>query len=603
MYDYKDRLLQLQQNVRDKGIDYYYIPLSDYHNSEIPNERFNLIEYLTGFSGSNATLIVTPSQVYMWTDGRYFIQAEMELEGSDVILMKQGLKGVLSVEEFLDANMGSEDVLAFDGKVVNVDTYKKINNKLLRPNMNRRICDVNLVNRDSLDDVGYSDLWILADEYSGETVDSKISRIREDNNFQKTDAAIISNLCDIAWTLNLRGDDIDHVKVFYSYLIITNRDLILYANRYHLKDVEEYLEETGVEVRDYNDIYRDLSDSDFYRRYGIYKVLIDIKSLNTSLYTLLNERIKVLSADSIPSSLKCIKNDVEISNTTRAHIKDGVAVTKFMYFLSRRFLDDNDNDASGETEISLSDKLHELRAAQEGFIDESFATISAWAEHGAIVHYEATPKTDMDITGDNFYLVDSGGHYLEGTTDITRTFLIGKATPKMIRDYTLVLKSNINLAKARFLSGTTGKSLDALSRNVLWQEGIDFLHGTGHGVGHILSVHEGPNNISFRNIKDVAIKPGMITTDEPGIYLKGEYGIRLENELLCVEDEVNSYGTFYRFECLTLVPFQLECIDIDMLTEDEKEYLNNYHKKVYDNISPYLKDDERIWLKNITKSV
>lgn len=600
MYDYKDRLLQLQQAVRDKGIDYYYIPLSDYHNSEIPNERFNLIEYLTGFSGSNATLIVTPSQVYMWTDGRYFIQAEMELEGTDVILMKQGLKGVLSVEEFLDANMGPEDVLAFDGRIVNVDTYKKYNDRLLRPNMNRRICDADIVSRDSLDEVGYTDVWLLADEYSGETLTSKVNRIREDDSFKKVDGVIISNLCDIAWTLNLRGSDISHVMVFYSYLIITNRDVILYANKSHLKNVEEYLEKNGVEVRDYNDIYRDLSDIDFYRKLGIYKMLIDMKSLNTSVYTLLNEMVGVLSFDSIPSSLKCIKNDVEINNTIKAHVRDGVAVTKFMYYLSNTF---SGESSPNETEISLEKKLHEFRARQEGFIDESFDTISAWAEHGAIVHYETTSKTDAAITKDNFLLVDSGGHYLEGTTDVTRTFLIGKASPRMIKDYTLVLKSNINLAKARFIGGTTGKSLDMLARDVLWQEGIDFLHGTGHGVGHILSVHEGPNNISFRNIKDVAIKPGMITTDEPGIYLKGEYGIRLENELLCVEDEVNSYGTFYRFECLTLVPFQLECIDIDMLTEDEKEYLNNYHMKVYDNISPYLKDDERIWLKNITKSV
>lgn len=597
MYDYKDRLLQLQQAVRDKGIDYYYIPLSDYHNSEIPNERFNLIEYLTGFSGSNATLIVTPSQVYMWTDGRYFIQAEMELEGTDVILMKQGLKGVLSVEEFLDANMGPEDVLAFDGRIVNVDTYKKYNDRLLRPNMNRRICDADIVSRDSLDEVGYTDVWLLADEYSGETLTSKINRIREDNNFKKVDGVIISNLCDIAWTLNLRGSDISHVMVFYSYLIITNRDVILYANKSHLKNVEEYLEKNGVEVRDYNEIYSDLSDSDFYRKFGIYKMLIDMKSLNTSVYTLLNERVDVLSFDSIPSSLKCVKNDVEINNTIKAHVRDGVAVTKFMYYLSNTFSGER---SPNETEISLEKKLHEFRALQEGFIDESFDTISAWAEHGAIVHYEATSKTDAAITKDNFLLVDSGGHYLEGTTDITRTFLIGKASPKMIKDYTLVLKSNINLAKARFLSGTTGKSLDMLARDVLWQEGIDFLHGTGHGVGHILSVHEGPNNISFRNRKDIAIRPGMITTDEPGIYLESEFGIRLENELLCVEDVSNAYGTFYRFDCLTLVPFERECIDIEMLTDDELSYLNNYHRMVYEKISPYLTEEECKWLGKVT---
>ncbi len=603
MYDYKDRLLQLQKAVRDNGIDFYYIPLSDYHNSEIPNYRFNLIEYLTGFTGSNGTLIVTSDKAYMWTDGRYFIQAEIELEGSDVILMKQGLKGVPGVVEFLEANMGSEDVLAFDGKVVNVDTYKKYNDILLRHDMNRRICDVNLVNRDDLDDVGYSNVWLLSDEYSGESAVSKINRIREDEDYKKADGVIISNLCDIAWTLNLRGDDINHVKVFYSYLVITKRDVILYANKTRLKEVEEYLEDIGVEVRDYNDIYSDLLDSGFYRSRSIYKMLIDAKSLNTSLYTLLNEKIEVLSSDSIPSSLKCIKNETEINNTIKAHIKDGIAVTKFMYYLSCKYSDVDSGEDSYETEISLSDKLHELRTRQEGFLDESFDTISAWAEHGAIVHYEATLETDAAITRDSFYLVDSGGHYFEGTTDITRTFLIGRASPKMIKDYTLVLKSNISLARAKFLSGTTGKSLDMLARDVLWQEGIDFLHGTGHGVGHILSVHEGPNNISFRNNRDIAIRPGMITTDEPGLYLEGEYGIRLENELLCVEDEMISYGTFYRFECLTLVPFQLDCIDVGMLTDDEKEYLNNYHKKVYDDISPYLNDDERIWLKDMTRRV
>ena len=603
MYDYKDRLLELQQAIRDKGINYYYIPLSDYHNSEIPNERFNLIEYLTGFSGSNATLIVTPSQVYMWTDGRYFIQAKMELEGTDVILMKQGLKGVLSVEEFLDANMGPEDVLAFDGRFVNVDTYKKYNDRLLRPNLNRRICDADIVKKEGFEEIGYSDVWYLTHEYSGESAVSKINRIREDDNFKKADGVIISNLCDIAWTLNLRGDDIKHVKVFYSYLIITNRDVILYANKSHLKNVEEYLENNGIEVRDYNDVYGDLSDSDFYRRHEIYKMLIDMRSLNTSVYTILNEKIEVLSADSIPSSYKCIKNDVEINNTIKAHIRDGVAVTKFMYWLDNHFPKGESQDIISETEISLERKLHDYRAEQEGFLDESFDTISAWAEHGAIVHYEATSKTDAAITKDNFLLVDSGGHYLEGTTDITRTFLIGKASPKMVKDYTLVLKSNINLAKARFLSGTTGKSLDMLSRNVLWQENMDFLHGTGHGVGHILSVHEGPNNISYRNIRDVAIVPGMITTDEPGIYLENEYGIRLENELLCVEDTDNSYGNFYRFECLTLVPFERKCIDKEMLTDDELSYLNDYHKLVYEKISPYLNKDEKAWLIEATKEV
>jgi Xaa-Pro aminopeptidase len=293
---------------------------------------------------------------------------------------------------------------------------------------------------------------------------------------------------------------------------------------------------------------------------------------------------------------------VEINNTRNAHIKDGVAVTKFMYYLYKTF-SKRDNNPSDETEISLANKLHEFRLTQEGFLGESFDTISAWGEHGAIVHYEPTQKTDIAITEDNFLLVDSGGHYLEGTTDITRTFLIGKASSKMVRDYTLVLKSNINLARAKFIKGTSGKSLDMLARNVLWQEGLDFLHGTGHGVGHILSVHEGPNNISIRSPYDIHIVSKMITTDEPGLYFEGEYGIRLENELLCIEDESNEYGDFLKFECLTFVPFDINCIDVSMLNEEERRYLNGYHAFVYDKISPYLDEEETAWLKEVTSEI
>lgn len=597
MYEYRDRILQLKNILKERGIDYYIIPLSDYHNSEIPADYYNAIYYITGFSGSNATLLVTQTDAYLWTDGRYFIQAEEELKDSSVTLMKQGLRDVPTVVEFLDCNMADESVLAFDGRMINVATYKRYNDKLLSNNKNRHIYDVDLISdiwKDRIEE-SHSDIWILQDEYSGEATDSKIKRIRQDCNFDKADALLVSDLCDVAWILNLRGDDISHVKVFYSYLIIAKEDVILYVNTSSLDSkVKAYLEGFSITVREYEDIYNDLSDSNFYHSNNIYKMLIDESSTNTSVFSLLSEHIEVISARSIPDSLKCVKNDIEIKNTRNAHIKDGIAVTKFMYYLKKNF---------SHTEISLSDKLHELRAMQEGFIDESFDTISAWKEHGAIVHYEPTLETDAVITNDSFLLVDSGGHYYEGTTDITRTFLIGKASPKMIRDYTLVLKSNINLAKVRFIKGTSGKSLDMLARNVLWQEGLDFLHGTGHGVGHILSVHEGPNNISIRSPYNTPIDKGMITTDEPGLYLEGEYGIRLENELLCVEDYNNEYGDFLKFECLTLVPFELSCIDKSMLTEDEIEYLNDYHALVYDKISPYLSKEEVKWLEDATRAI
>ncbi len=605
MYEYKDRVLELQNIISEKGIDYYVIPLSDYHNSEIPSDYYNVIRYVTGFSGSNATLVVAREEAFLWTDGRYFIQAEQELEGSTVKLMKQGLKGVPTIVEFLDSNMKEEDVLAFDGRLINVSTYKRYSETLLSDTNNRHIYDVDIVGElwPDREETKCQGIWILEDKYAGEKVKTKVEKIRSNDNFKKADAVIISDLCDVAWTLNLRGNDIKNVNVFYSYLLITKEKIILYVDKNSLDDkVLNYLGYENILVREYNQIYEDLSDKLFYNSNNIYKILIDEESTNTSIYSLIVENVEVLSARSIVSSIKCIKNDVEISNTRNAHIKDGVAVTKFMYYLYKTF-SKRDNNSSDETEISLANKLHEFRLGQEGFLGESFDTISAWAEHGAIVHYEPTQKTDIAITEDSFLLVDSGGHYLEGTTDITRTFLIGKASSKMVRDYTLVLKSNISLAKAKFIKGTSGKSLDMLARNVLWQEGLDFLHGTGHGVGHILSVHEGPNNISIRSPYDIPIVSKMITTDEPGLYFEGEYGIRLENELLCIEDESNEYGDFLKFECLTLVPFDINCIDVSMLNEDERSYLNEYHAFVYDKISPYLDEEEAIWLKEVTREI
>lgn len=605
MYEYKDRVSIIQNIILEKGIDYYIIPLSDYHNSEMPSDYYNVIRYITGFSGSNATLVVARDEAFLWTDGRYFIQAEQELEGSGIKLMKQGLPGVPTIVEFLDQNMREEEVLAFDGRLINVATYKRYSDTLLSDANNRHIYDVDITGEiwPDREEPKCQDIWILEDKYSGENVRSKVDRIRNNDNFKKADAVIISDLCDVAWTLNLRGNDIKNVNVFYSYLLITKNKAILYVDNNSLDDkVLSYLERENIFVREYNQIYEDLSDKLFYNSNNIYKMLIDEDSTNTSIYSLIVENVEVLCARSIVSSIKCIKNDVEISNTRNAHIKDGVAVTKFMHYLYKTF-SKRDNNTLNETEISLVNKMHEFRLSQDGFLGESFDTISAWGEHGAIVHYEPTPKTDITITDNNFLLVDSGGHYLEGTTDITRTFLIGKASPKMIRDYTLVLKSNINLAKAKFMKGTSGKSLDMLSRSILWQEGLDFLHGTGHGVGHILSVHEGPNNISIRSPYDIPIVSGMITTDEPGLYFEGEYGIRLENELLCLEDESNEYGDFLKFECLTLVPFDINCIDVSMLNDDERRYLNEYHALVYDKISPYLDEEEAAWLKEVTREI
>lgn len=599
--------------MKRKGIDYYLIPLSDYHNSEYFSDYYNAIKYLSGFTGSNATLVVSLDSAYLWTDGRYFIQAEAELSGSGIILMKQGVKGVPKIEDFLDTNMGEEDTFCFDGRMVNVDIYERFNNTILKENPNRHMCDADIVSSIWINrgEPEAHELLILPEEYAGESVDMKIVRIRGDKNYKEADAVIVSDLCDIAWTLNMRGSDIEHMKVFYSYLIITNDDVIFYADKSRLTDHMPYLTKYDITVREYDDIYADLSSKGFYQSHGIYKILIDKSSLNTALYTILNSYTTVLSMRSIPSSLKCIKNDTEIKNIRNAHIKDAVAMCKFMYYLEKEVIETGDalQDGStdkfkeGHSEISLAEVLYKFRSEQEGFIEESFPIISAWAENGAIVHYEPTEKTNKTIGRNNFLLVDSGGHYMEGTTDITRTFLIGEASAKMKRDYTLVLKSNISLATAKFLGGTGGKSLDMLPRNVMWKAGYDYLHGTGHGVGYLLSVHEGPNSISIRSREDVPIRPGMVTTDEPGLYLEGEYGIRLENELLCKPFSSGEYGEYYCFECLTFVPFDRKCIEKSMLTEEELDYINTYHKKIYDTISPYLSEDEQNWLYAITREL
>ena len=621
MYDYRDRIKALQNLMTKNRIDYYLILLSDDHNSEYFDDYYNSIKYFTGFSGSNATLLITRDGAFMWTDGRYFIQAENELKDTGVTLMKMGLKDTPTLTSFLNNNMSDDSTLCFDARFVSVSDYERLNEKLLKAKPSRHLFDADLISHiwNDRKEPARHDIWFLPDKYSGESFESKLLRVRGDDNYKKADALVVTDLCDIAWLLNLRGSDIANMPVFYAFLIITNKSVILYTDLSKLGDNLSYVNENNITVKPYDDIYSNLSEKAFFQSNGIYKTLIDDRTCNTALYTLLNEHTTVLKARCVIGDLKCIKNDTEINNIRNAHIKDAVAVTKFLYFLDKTFNEGEDvldeildnppvekADHSKNryyTELKLSKILHSLRSEQEDFLDESFTTISAWAEHGAIVHYEPTEESDKTIGNGNFLLVDSGGHYMDGTTDITRTFLIGEGSLRQQFHYTIVLKSHINLAKAVFLNGTSGKSLDMLARDVMWRNGYDFMHGTGHGVGNLLSVHEGPNNISIRSREEVAIKPGMITTDEPGIYLNGEYGIRLENELLCFDHSVGEYGDYYSFESLTLVPFQLKCIDKYMLNDDEKKYLNSYHKKVYDKISPFLSDSEKEWLYKATRPI
>ncbi len=632
-------------------VDFLYIPLNDYHGSEYVMDYFKDIVFLTGFTGSNATLILSLNDAYLWTDGRYFIQAKQQLAGSGVTLMKLGEKGVLSPVEFLEQNVRAEQLVGINGKCISVSTYEKI------VNTGVRLVDVDLVSEiwDERPCLEFKPIWQLKSELSGESVSSKLNRIREALEEQGCDFTVVSDLCDVAWTLNLRGNDIKNVPVFLSYLVIDKTQAILYCNKASFENTNKQKhfenEANHIMIREYDEIYNDLLDECFYKNYS--KCLIDSSTVNTTIYSALSAHVEVLSGTNPSTEMKAIKNSIEIENTRKAHLCDAVALVRFMYFLkkyqgytitrndsfveeridrdeaignnsiSKRVISSDDlenglfkefieeylqyNESFVWSEISVEELLLYLREQEETFLEESFDTIVGFASNGAIIHYSATPETSREIdasAGGSFLLIDSGGHYKTGTTDITRTFAISEVSPEMKKMYTLVLKSNLNLSHARFLEGTIGQNLDILARQPLWNEGLDFKHGTGHGVGHILSVHEGPNVFRYRVLpgeEACKIVPGMITTDEPGLYFEGEYGIRLENELLCVEAFDNEAGSFFEFEVLTLVPFDLDAIDFSLLNEEEINWLREYHEMIYDKLSIYLEKDVKEWLYTTTQ--
>ncbi|MCR5665298.1 MAG: aminopeptidase P family protein [Eubacterium sp.] len=589
------RLEQLRTLMKGRNISYYLIPTSDYHQSEYVGEHFKERSYMSGFTGSAGTLIVGMQDAYLWTDGRYFVQAKRQLERSGITLMKIGVDGVPTIQEFLKEHLLQDAVLGFDGRIVSAslgEKYKKIAEKK----------GGSIYTSEDLVDQIWKDrpalpakkVWILKEQYAGESALDKIARVREEMQKRHADVHVLTSLYDIAWLFNLRGDDIAHVPVFLSYVVLEHDNCTLYVNPEILdEDVRSYLQKVGVQVKPYNCVYDDLAQ--FMDR----RVLAQKSIINYRMGELLEGNL-IIDCSNPTEKMKCKKNETELRNTIQAHIKDGVAMTKFMYYLKTSF------GREEMTELSVSEVLEKFRRQQDGFLDLSFDTIAAYGEHGAMMHYAATKETDVSL-GEGLFLVDSGGHYLEGTTDITRTFCFGSLTKQQKQHYTLTLKSNLALANARFLKGTRGSNLDILAREPFWEIGMDYKCGTGHGVGHILNVHEGPNSFRWRvadgNSLDAVLEAGMITTDEPGVYLEGEYGIRLENELVCREGMKNDNGQFMEFEVITYCPFDLDGVDASLLTKKEKGWLNAYHKMVYEVISPYLSEEEQDWLKEYTREI
>ena len=576
------------------NMDAYIIPTGDFHNSEYVSNYFKGREYLSGFTGSAGTLLVTQENAYLWTDGRYFIQAANEIEGNNVKLMKMGEDQPL--EDFLVDFMKDKQTIAFDGRVLPTSDVLSLKNKL--PNA-KFVSDIDVLGQvwTERPKLPYSLIYKLDKMFAGMTYLEKLEKIREKMKEYGADVHILSSLEDQAWLYNLRANDVSHTPVFLAYTIITLDSVTLYVDSAKIDySIDKYLNENDIHTKEYFDIYDQLS------QIKGKKILMNFNKVNYQLYQGLCNNNELINKEDPSLLLKAIKNPTEIENIKKAHIKDGVAMTKFMYYLKTGY-----KEGQEMSEISVSDYLEELRRLDKGLVDLSFNTICGFKEHAAMMHYSATPETNSKITGNGFLLVDSGGHYLEGTTDITRTFAMGNVSSEMKRHFTTVLKSNIALASAVFLKGCTGLNLDILARGPIWQLDLDYKCGTGHGVGYLLSVHEGPNSFRWKSIPSKPsgqeILPGMITTNEPGIYLKDKYGIRIENEMLCVEGATNEYGTFLKFETITYCPIDLDAIQKSQLTYIEKEWLNNYHQMVYDKISPYLTKEEVEWLKEYTKKI
>ena len=605
----QSRLNALRKLMKERGMDAYMIPTADFHESEYVGEHFKCREYMTGFTGSAGTALVTMDEASLWVDGRYYVQAAAQLKDSTMTMMKMGQEGVPSLGAYLDDKMPEGGCLGFDGRVVNAAEGLALE-ELLKERGARISYGEDLAGMiwQERPELSAEPAWVLDERYAGKSALEKIADVREAMKKAHASVHVLTSLDDIAWLLNIRGNDILYNPVVLSYALLTMDQLYLFVNSSvlvgkaypYLEDAEdisvrEYLERMGVTVMPYDGVY------DMVEELKGEKVLLEKCRVNYAVYRLINGANKVIDRMNPTASMKAVKNDVEIENEKRAHIKDGVAMTKFIYWLKKNM------GRIPMDEISVSDYLEKLRMDQEGCIGLSFATISAYGAHGAMCHYSATPESNISLEPRGLYLIDSGGQYYEGTTDITRTIAMGPVTDEEKEHFTLVLMSMLRLGDVKFLHGCRGLSLDYAAREPLWRRGLNYEHGTGHGVSYLSSVHERPNGIRFKMVPErqdnAVMEAGMITSDEPGVYIEGSHGIRTENLVLCVEDEKNEYGQFLRFEYLTYVPVDLEVIDRGIMSDRDVELLNRYHEQVYEKISPYLDEDERVWLAEVTRAV
>lgn len=587
----REQITALRREMKRRGISAYIVLTEDFHGSEYVGAHFKLREYLSGFTGSAGTLVVTENEAALWTDGRYFIQAAAELADSGIDLMKQGETETPTIEKFLNEKMSENSVLGFDGRAVNAAFARRLQtalrSKCIELKTDEDLGGLVWENRPPL---SKQPVFELSENVCGQTRTEKLAKIREKMKEQNTDCLALSALDEIAWTLNLRGGDVNYNPVFLAFMLIFrdfwDRVRLFAEHSIFSSDITEKLQNDGVEILPYDDIYSALEELQG-------TVWADPKTVNFRFWNS-PKNAKIIPKTSPVELMKACKNEVEINAERAAHIKDGVAVTRFMKWLKTAVKSER------ITEISVAEKLEEFRKRGEGYLGQSFEPIMAYAEHGAIVHYSATEETNAELKPCGLLLSDTGGHYSEGTTDITRTFVLGEVTDEEKRAFTLVLAAHLELLGAVFPRGVRGSTLDALARKPLWRHGFDFNHGTGHGVGFLLNVHEGPQRISWRAVNDAPLCEGMITSDEPGLYFEGKFGIRHESLVLCKKAE---YDGFLCFEPLTCVPFDPCGIDKKYLTEPQIAYFNEYQAWVCETLSPLLSEDEREWLKDLTKAI
>lgn len=586
----KDILKDLRQKMKDRTMEAYIIPSSDPHNSEYLSDYYKSVEFISGFTGSNGTIVVTPNKAGLWTDGRYFIQAEKELRGTGIKLYRMGTEDK-TIIDFLKDEVSDFGKIGINGETCSYEYYMK-----LKSGIGSRVL---ITNVDFIDEIWMfrpskpkKKVRILSEETTGQTAAEKISQLQMYLKNSGIDYYFIGSLDDICYLFNIRGGDIAYNPVVLAYALITQNTAALYINEEKCsEEVLDYFSTQDIRVRKYDGIYIDLKEIP-----GKNTLAFDPAKTNMDIYDSINSNVRFIKETNITTFMKAIKNDVEIENIKNAFIKDGMALVKYLHWLETGVPTGNVTEASGAS------RLESFRREQEGYLEPSFETISAYGENAALPHYVPVPGKVSDLREKGLYLVDSGGQYTDGTTDITRTIGLGDLTEEECRDYTLVLKAHIALMKAKFKEGTKGIALDAIAREPLWKEGLDYNHGTGHGMGYMLSCHEGPHSISPRNT-EIEIEKKMITSNEPGVYKKGRHGVRIENIMLCVESEETEFGRFLEFECISFCPIDTKPILKNLLTEEEVRWINQYHKDCFEKLAPGLQGSEVEFLKEVTKNI